>query len=223
MGTTVVALADAFWPALTVLDGAVASSGLLLARSEGRKRYVLAGVVYSLGLAVVLEFAGAGIVSGSDLRVVLPAVGGLGAIRAILVIAKVAGKQVVKRLAAIFVLDEDYLGQLWETIAALGTLFALVWLLVTFAEKVIRYISVSVGTVVLLLANMLGYEKIISIFGVQIEVVIALFVGCVLIWFHILDTLHHSWRTVAQSAEKAEQMPDSRTKESRSPGPRAEW
>lgn len=211
--TTVFALADAFWPALTVLAGALAASGLLLARSGGQKRYVLTGVVYCLGLAIVLEFIGAGLISRSYMRIVLPAVGGLGAISAVLVVAKVAGKRVVKHLAAIFVLDEEYLGQLWETLAALGSLLMLLWLLITFAEKVLRYASVSVGAVALLVANMLGYEVMVFIFGVRVEAIMALFVGCVLIWFHLLDTLHNSWKTVAQSAEKADEFSESRTEE----------
>jgi hypothetical protein len=206
--TTGLALAGAFWPALTVLAGALAASGLLLARRGGHKRYVLTGVVYCLGLAVVLEVAGPRLVGEAYLRTVLPAADGLGAISAILVVAKVAGKRVVKRLAAVVAADEEYLAQLWETLAALGSLLTMIWLLVTFAEKVVRYVGVSVGALALLIANMLGYEAIVSVFGVEVEVVMALFVGCVLVWFHLLDTLHNSWRTVVQSAEKAGERSD---------------
>jgi hypothetical protein len=200
--TAALGVADAFWPALTLLAGAVAASGLLLARRGGRKRYLLAGVAYYLGLAVVFE-AGRGAFPAVYPGAVLPAVGGFGAISGLLIVAKVAGKRAVKGLAERFAYDEDYWAQIWEALAAFGSLLSLVWLLVTFAEKVLRYAGVSVGAVALLVANMLGYRRTVEVFGVEIEIVLTLFVGCVLVWFHLLDTLHNSWRAVAISAEKA--------------------
>jgi hypothetical protein len=196
------AAVDAFWPALTVLAGALVASGLLLARRGGRKRYLLAGVAYLLGLAVVIE-AGGNAFPAAYRTGVLPAAGGLGAISGLLVVAKVAGKRVVKHLAVAFAYDEDYWGEIWEALAALGSLLSLVWLLVTFTEKVLRYAGVSVGAVALLVANMLGYDVPVTVLGVEIEAIMALFVGCVLVWFHLLDTLHSSWRAAAMSAEKA--------------------
>lgn len=198
------AAADAFWPALTVLAGAVTASGLLLARRGGRKRYLLAGVAYCLGLAAVIEFAG-GAVPAAYTRAVLPAAGGLGAVSGTLVVAKVAGKRVVKALAELAARDEEYWAEVWDALAAFGSLLSLVWLLVTFSEKVLRYGSVSVGAVALLVANMLGYRVPVEVLGVEVEAVMALFVGCVLVWFHLLDTLHSSWRAVVSSAEKAQQ------------------
>ena len=198
------ATAALFWPALTVLAGALVASGLLLACRGGRKRYLLAGVGYCLGLALVIEIAGDSFAPVYATGV-LPAAGGLGAISAVLIVGKVVGKRVVKRLAVLVAKDEEYWGQVWEALAALGSLLSLVWLLVTFAEKVARYAGVSFGAVGLLLLNMLGYDLTISVLGVEIEAVLALFVGCVLVWFHLLDTLHNSWRAASMSAEKAQQ------------------
>lgn len=194
---------DVFWPALTVLAGALTASGLLLARRGGRKRYLLAGVGYCLGLALYIEVAGS-LVPAAYTTGVLPAAGGLGALSAVLIVGKVAGKRVVKRLAVVLGNDEEYWGQVWEALAALGSLLSLVWLLMTFAEKVLRYAGVSVGAVGLLVANMLGYRVPVSILGVEVEAILALFVGCVLVWFHLLDTLHNSWRAAAMSAEKVQ-------------------
>jgi hypothetical protein len=198
------AAVDVFWPALTVLAGALVASGLLLARRGGRKRYLLAGVGYCLGLALVIEVAGDSFAPVYATGV-LPAAGGLGAISGVLIVGKVVGKRVVKRLAVLVAKDEEYWGQVWEALAALGSLLSLVWLLVTFAEKVARYAGVSVGAVGLLVLNMMGYELTVTVLGVEIEAVLALFVGCVLVWFHLLDTLHNSWRAAAMSAEKAHQ------------------
>lgn len=198
------AAVDAFWPALTVLAGALTASGLLLARRSGRKRYLLAGVAYCLGLAAVIE-VGAASFTASYTGGVLPAAGGLGAISGVLIVGKVVGKRVVKRLAVVLNDDEEFWGQVWEALAAFGSLLSLVWLLATFAEKVLRYAGVSVGAVGLLLLNMLGYELTVSVLGVEVEAVLALFVGCVLVWFHLLDTLHNSWRAAAMSAEKVQQ------------------
>ena len=197
------AVADAFWPALAVLLGALVASGLLLLLGRGKKRYVLAGVVYCLGLAIALELLGSGVVETAYVRVVLPAVAGLGAISASLVLIKVGGKRAIRAIAAGLPVDREYLAQIWETLAAFGSLLALAWLLLTFTEKVVRYTSVSVGAVALLVANMLGYQRFVTILGMEFEAVMVLFVGCVLLWFHVLDTLHNSWRTVAMSAEKA--------------------
>ena len=196
------AAAGAFWPALTILAGALTVSGLLLARRSGRKRYLLAGVGYCLGLALVIEIA-ADSFAPVYVTGVLPAAGGLGAISAVLIVGKVVGKRVIKRLAVLVARDKEYWGQVWEALAAFGSLLSLVWLLVTFAEKVARYAGVSFGAVGLLLLNMLGYDLTISVLGVEIEAVLALFVGCVLVWFHLLDTLHNSWRAASMSAEKA--------------------
>lgn len=194
---------DAFWPALTVLAGALVASGLLLARRGGCKRYLLAGVGYCLGLALFIEVAG-GRVPAAYTTGVLPAAGGLGAISSVLIVGKVVGKRLVKRLAVVLGNDEAFWGQVWEALAALGSLLSLVWLLVTFTEKVLRYAGVSVGAVTLLVANLMGYELPVRLLGVEIELVLALFVGCVLVWFHLLDTLHNSWRAAAMSAEKAQ-------------------
>jgi hypothetical protein len=200
--TTVLALADFFWPALTVLAGALTASGLLLARRGGKKHYVVAGVVYFLGLALAIEGAGSALPEAYT-TAVLPAAGGIGAISGILVIAKVSGKRVVKRVAELAAYDEEYWGEVWDAMAAYASLLSMVWLLVTFTEKVLRYASVSIGAVGLLIANMLGYQVPVTVFGFEIEAVTAMFVGCVLVWFHLLDTLHSSWRAVAYSAEKA--------------------
>jgi hypothetical protein len=178
------------------------ASGLLLARRGGRKRYLLAGVGYCLGLALLFEF-GAESFAPVYVTGVLPAAGGLGALSGLLIVGKVIGKRIVKRLAVLVAKDEDYWGQVWEALAAFASLLSLVWLLVTFAEKVARYAGVSVGTIGLLMLNMMGYELTVTVLGVEIEAVLALFVGCVLVWFHLLDTLHNSWRAAAMSAEKA--------------------
>ncbi|MFB6191878.1 MAG: hypothetical protein ABEI11_00985 [Haloarculaceae archaeon] len=196
------AAVGAFWPALTVLAGAVTASGLLLARRGGRKRYLLAGVAYCLGLAAVIEFR-AGAVPPAYAGGVLPGAGGFGAVSAALVIAKAAGKRVVRRLAILVARDEAYWAQVWEALASFASLLSVAWLLATFAEKLVRYAGVSVGAVALLVANALGYRVTVTVLGVEVEAVTALFVGCVLIWFHLLDTLHNSWRAVALSAERA--------------------
>jgi hypothetical protein len=200
--TTVLAGAGFFWPALTVLGGAVTASGLLLARRGGKKHYVVTGVVYFLGLALVIEGVGSALPAAYE-SAVLPAAGGIGAISGILVVAKVSGKRVVKRVAELAAYDEEYWGEVWDALAAYASLLSMVWLLVTFTEKVMRYASVSIGAVGLLIANMLGYRVPVTFLGFEIEAVTAMFVGCVLVWFHLLDTLHSSWRAVAYSAEKA--------------------
>jgi hypothetical protein len=194
------AAADAFWPALTVLAGALTASGLLLAR-DGRKRYLLAGVGYCLGLAILIEF---GVDSFASVYAtgVLPATASLGAISGLLIIGKIVGKQFFKRLAVLVAKDEDYWGQVWETLAALASLLSFVWLFVTFAEKVIRYVGVSVGGAGLLVINMMGYELTVDVLGIKLELVLALFVGCVLIWFHLLDTIHNSRRVTTMSRKK---------------------
>jgi hypothetical protein len=195
------AAANAFWPALNILGGALTASGLLLARRCGRKRYLLAGVGYCLGLATLLEFS-ADSFAPIYATGVLPATTALGAISGLLIIGKVVGKRLVKRLAVLVAKDEDYWGQVWEALASLGSLLSLIWLLVTFTEKVVRYAGVSVGALGLLVLNMMGYKQNVTVVGVEIEAVLTLFVGCVLVWFHLLETLHNSWRAAAMSAEK---------------------
>lgn len=202
--TAVLAIVDLFWPALVVLLGAVTASGLLLARRGGTKRYVLAGVVYCLGVAIVLELAGS-TVPESYARTVLPAVGGLGTLSGVLVLVKVVGGRVVRAVASRLVADESYVRQLWETVAAAGSFLAMAWLAVTFTEKVARYAAVSVGVVTALVLNLLGYEWLVSRFGFEVELVMATFVFCLLLWFHLLDTLHNSWQTARLSATKVAQ------------------
>lgn len=190
------------WPALTVLAGSLTASGLLLARRGGKKHYVVSGVVYFLGLALAIEVAGTAFPDPYT-TAVLPAAGGIGAISGVLVVAKVSGKRVIKRLAELAAYDEEYWAEVWDAMAAYASLLSMVWLLVTFTEKVLRYASVSVGAVGLLVLNMLGYRVPVTVLGFEVEAVTAMFVGCVLVWFHLLDTLHSSWRAVAYSAEKA--------------------
>lgn len=201
--TSLLALADAFWPALVVLAGVLTTSGLLLARRGGDKQYVLAGVVYCLGVAFVFEVLGPAEIPAVYMRAVLPAVGGLGAISGSLVLVKVVGKRIVSAIARRVVSDEAYARQLWDTLAAAGSLLTMVWLAVTFTEKVTRYALASVGVVTALVLNLLGYQWFVSRFGVELELIMATFVFCLLVWFHLLDTLHESWQTARMSARKA--------------------
>lgn len=201
--TSLLALADAFWPALVVLAGVMTTSGLLLVRRGGDKQYVLAGVVYCLGVAFVFEALGPSEIPEVYMRAVLPAVGGLGAISGILVLIKVVGKRIVGAIARRVVSDEAYVRQLWDTLAAAGSLLTMVWLALTFTEKVTRYALASVGVVTALVLNLLGYQWYLSRFGVELELIMATFVFCLLVWFHLLDTLHESWQTARMSAQKA--------------------
>lgn len=193
-----------FWPALTVLAGAAVASGLLLVRRGGQKRYLLAGIVFFLGLALVLEVMGSRFPDAYT-DFVLPAAGGFGAISGILVVGKFATKRVVKALARLMASDEEYWAQVWEALAAFGSLLSMAWLLITFSEKVFRYGGATVGAVGLLVANMLDYRVSVEVLGVETDAVLLLFVGCVLMWFHLLDTLHNSWRALAQTAERSEE------------------
>ena len=191
------AVGDLFWPARAVLVGALLTMGVFLVRPGGHKRYLLAGAVYLLGLALLVEVAGPGAVGQEYHTAVQPAAAVLGAIAGAFVLVKVVGGRIVRRLAAWATADEDFAAQVWEFLSSIASLLVMAWIVLTFWEKATRYVGVSIGTLILFVANAAGYQWFLSPFGFEFELLMFLFVCCVLLAFNLADTVHNSVRTVA--------------------------
>jgi hypothetical protein len=187
------------WPALAIGAGAgVVALGLLIRRS-GRKYYAAAGTAYCLGLAGLI-YASALLPAGYA-ESPFAALVSLGGASALIVGAQAAGRQLV---IGVFggTAGKKYATAIYDAIAAVLGLLGMVWTVMTAYEKAIRYGGISVGGTLGFVLNLLGIELPIPwIIQNGVDASILLFVGCVLIGFHTLESLHTTWHATKQTAK----------------------
>lgn len=197
--TIVVAGQSLVWPALAIGCGAVGTGLVLLIRRSGRKYYAAAGTAYCLGLAVLI-YAMAIFPEGYS-ESPYAALLSLGVVSGLIVVAQSAGHHVVQRVFGNTV-GEEYATAIYDAIAAVLGLLGIVWTVLTAYEKALRYGGVAVGGTLGFVLNLLGIELPIPWF-IQggVDASILLFVGCVLIAFHTLESLHTTWRATKATAK----------------------
>lgn len=187
------------WPALAIGVGAGVVALGLLARWSGRKYYAAAGTVYCLGLAGVIyatTFLPAGYAESPFAALV-----SLGGASALIVGAQTAGRYLVVRLFG-ETAGKEYATAIYDAIAAVLGLLGMVWTVMTAYEKAIRYGGISIGGTLGFVLNLLGVELPIPwIIQNGVDASILLFVGCILIGFHSLESLHTTWHATKQTAK----------------------
>lgn len=187
------------WPAATLGVGAAVTAVFLLARRSGRKRYAAAGTIYTLGLAGAI-YALADLPEAYTQSVFIALVG-LGGVSALIVAAQLAGRKLVERAAGGTV-GEDYATTVYDAIAAIAGLIGMVWTVMTAYEKALRYGGIGIGGTTTFVLNFLGVELPIPLWFLSgnVDATIVLFVGCVLIAFHTLESLHTTWHATKATA-----------------------
>lgn len=192
-----VATIDVAQPSVAIGAGAVvAASILLLGRRSGKKRYAGTGSLYTLGLAGAI-YATSVFPSGYA-EDPLVALASLGLVSAFIVSVTEGGALLVRRYGG------DYAERIFETIAAFLGLLVMIWTVLTAYEKAIRYAGVGVGGPTFLALDLLGVELPVPIWFLEggVDATIVGFVGCVLIGFHTLETIHTGWRVTKATAKK---------------------
>lgn len=195
--TIALAIVGIEWSTVAIGAGATVTAGaLLIGRRGGRKHYAGAGTVFCLGVAAA-TFVLSDLPSAytQDAYVALV---GLGSVSAVIVLAQKAGEQTVVRLLG----GGDTARSIYNALAAVVGLIMMVWTVLTAYEKALRYGGVGLGTLGGIALDVIGAELSIPIWFVSggVDATLVLFVGCTLIGFHTLESLHTTWHATKQTA-----------------------
>lgn len=188
-------------PAVGMFVGFIVIAGLLLTRRGGRKRYAQAGTIFFLGLGIALFLLPAPEAYATS---VVPSVIFFGALSLLVVALKAAGRFLVKNTVG-KVFDEEYSTAIYDAASSLAALLVLGWTILTFSEKILRNGTVALGGTATLALNTLGVSYMIPLFIVahQVDVVLFLFSGFLLLGFYSLESLHTMWHATKHTAEKS--------------------
>lgn len=187
------------WPAFVIGTGAVAVTVPMLLRRGGRKYYTATGTAYCLGLAAVIQtttLAPSGYAESPYAALL-----SLGLVSGIIVVLQISGRQVVKKLFG-KTAGEKYATSLYDMVAAIAGLLGMIWTVLTAYEKAIRYGGITIGGTIGFALNLLGIELPIPwIIQDGVDAAMILFVGCTLIAFHTLESLHTTWHATKETSK----------------------
>lgn len=225
VGVGVVAAVAPVLPVTVAL--ALGATTTVLAIRRGRSgQYALAGSLFALGVAAcVLTLSR---VSGPWTRTPLVALVVFGGLSATLVLVRWLLSFVGKRVLAT-VVDPDDAAGVWEALSAFGSLLVITWSVLTAHEKALRTGGITiVGSGSMLLDalgyhypvvlpylrqgvafTVSGYEVVIPAWLVRngVDAPTVLFVGCVVIGFHTLETLQSTWAAITARSDRSDRAP----------------
>lgn len=187
--TIILAMHATFWPAMVISLGAAITVIILLLSGIQQKKYIFAGVIFWIGLFGGFELP-LGFHSEDYVLAVQPVVIFFGFLSGTFLLFKYLSGGIVSGVAEIFEFDKQFTAQIWDTLSIIGSLIVLVWFVITLAEKIMRYVGITVGTLTALLLNYIGYDYYVLVLGMQVEGVLLLLIGCLTIGFHTLESLH---------------------------------
>lgn len=198
--TTVLSALSIGWPAANLAIGCVLTAGVLLLRRNGRKYYGRAGVLSILAVGLLIYLTP--LFPPAYSEGLLPPLLAFGFLSGSVAVAKSAGQRVVA-LALGTVFDEETTIRIYDALASFISLLGFVWLLLTAAEKLTRYVSAPVGAGTAVALNFLGVRVPVTVPLVKqtVDIVLVVLVGCIVVGFQTLETLHTSWRAAKSTAE----------------------
>jgi hypothetical protein len=177
---------------------------IVLWGSDGYTRYALGGTVYALAFGAVIL---TGVTAKSYARTPAFALLGFGLISGLVILARVLLKKGAAKVGGIVVDDEQAETVAKATSSISGTL-SMIWTVLTAQKQAAQISGVAgVGTLTFVL-GILGVEVPIQVpvplwlleNGINANMV--LFVGCVVVMFHLVESVHSTWRAV-KSARRA--------------------
>jgi len=106
------------------------------------------------------------------------------------------------------VTNEEYASIIWRAISSFAGLLLIVWAVATWQEKLTRIGGASIGGSLGFALNILGVELPIPIWILSggIDATVFLYVGCMVIGFHTLESAYTGWhatKTTAKGGVKA--------------------
>lgn len=189
-------------PAIAFGCGMTAIILLLIVQQRERKRYAVAGTLYllAIGTLYVVGTAVVGPLPHADSIIPATMVFGLGS--SLVIAIKLAGRRIARRTLGLL-LGEETAAKTFDALASAVATLGLIWMLVTLTQKVTTHGSSSVGGASLFLLNVAGLELLVGIplLG-TLDIVLFLFVGCVLTAFYTVETLHGMWRATKDAGRK---------------------
>lgn len=193
-----VAAAQLAQPAVSIGFGAVVTL-VVFSRSGGYKRYALAGTLFSFSLAVFIYLGLTPSEYGQTPGVALT---GFGLISGAIIVARSVFTKGAKKLGAVAT-DEETSKEVARAVSATTGTLAMAWAVLTAKKKAAQVSGVSgVGTITLVL-NTLGVEIPIPVWFLEsgLDANTVLFVGSVLVGFHMIESIHSTWRAAKRTAE----------------------
>ncbi|WP_254840554.1 hypothetical protein [Natronomonas marina] len=207
---------------VTVALAAGATATAIVVRRGRSGQYALGGSLFALGVAACVLYLPR--FPGAWARTPLVALLAFGGLSATIVVLRWLLSFVGKRVVALFV-DPDNAEGVWDALSAFGGLLVITWSVLTAHEKALRTGGITVvgGSTMLLDAlgvrypvavpylrrgiafSVSGYEVVIPSWLVRngVDAPTVLFVGCVLVGFHTLETLRATWSAVVSTGRTA--------------------
>lgn len=190
-------LPDIAFPALAIGGGAIIAA-LVLFLINGRTYYAGGGTLYCGFTSGGIWLFGLPDAYAQSPFVVLLTLGG---VSAIIVSIQLGVGIVLQRLLA-GVTGEKTALRIYEAVAAILGLIAMIWAVINIHERATRYGGVTIGGTLGMVLNFLGIELPIPwIISDGVDASMVLYVGAVLIGFHTLESLHTTWHAAKQTAK----------------------
>lgn len=188
---------EAAFPAFAIGAGAVVTA-MLLFITDGRTYYAGGGTLYCLFTAGYIQLVSLPeAYTKSPFAVLLT----LGAISAAVVAVQLGVGLILQRLLS-GVTGEETALRIYDAVAAVLGLLAMIWAVINIHERATRYGGVTIGGTLGMVLNFLGIELPIPwIISDGVDASMVLFIGAVLIGFHTLESLHTTWHATKQTAK----------------------
>lgn len=216
----VVALAPVVPVAATLLVGAAVATAVTW-RADA-DRYGLVGACYLLGVGTAVLALGR--FPSAWTRTPLLALWGFGLVSLAVFCLRVALGVVGRRVLRWFVSDDAADG-VWEALSAFGGTLVVAWSVLTAQEKAARSGGIVVGTTGTTALDAAGYEflvfarllqrhSVVTLAGHDlyvplwalrhgVDATVVLFVGCLVVGFHTLETFVATWRAITETTGHA--------------------
>jgi hypothetical protein len=171
---------------------------IVLWGSDGYTRYALGGTVYALGFGATIL---TGVTPESYARTPAFALLGFGIVSALVILARVLLKKGAAKVGGMVVDDEQAETVAKATSSISGTL-SMMWTVLTAQKQAAQISGVAgVGTLTFVL-GVLGVEVPVQLpvplwlLDNGINANVLLFVGSVVVTFHLVESVHSTWRAV---------------------------
>lgn len=201
-GVLAVVLGGLLVPTGTVFVGSLVAA-LLHWRHDDRRDFRVAGTTYALGAAGVLVTL-AGVLQPVYVWTVVPSLAVFGMASA-LIVAVFVGIRAGGRVAARQFVPDDYAAELADFASTLASAALIVWTVIQVQERIARSAGAGLLGTGTMIANFYGHNLSVDVgmFSEELQLVVVLFVGTVLVGFHTLASWDSAWRVAERTAERS--------------------
>ena len=190
-------------PAIAIVGGMTSITVPMLAFQKERKQYAVAGTAFFLGLAVILSILDP-IITANSQETIVSAAFLFGSISLLIIGIKEAGKKAARKTLGLLV-GAQTAERLFESVSSVLAAASLFWTLTHLSKKATTHGGFGVGGSLTFLLSLVGIQQQISvpILKAEVDIILFVFVGCVLAGFYTFESINTTWMAVKQTASKS--------------------